>query len=586
MGEATRHNLYDHIFDRWTEMDGDFAKVNNNRDVVSTYFRSDELIDTDQKGNLLGVKIYNGSGPWFADTMAKGFRGSLISKNIPWIRYRMQELKLKGVDEIDAWLQGIKEHMTLAYDLSNFYDIQPQFTLDGITTGGPVIFGEEDILTERTMWMPQHYKTVRTYYDKFNQAEGVIVKDKTYTAKQLMDRFVGPDDANGTRRKAKLSIQANRAIDQLQLQEVFIVYRATFKVTDPIWDVKGFTKPKGDWKWLSAYFEELTTADFDKKNQPLNDNMGDFTQPFDIWDFDKKPWEAASRTPGWYALWDNLSLQQIDRNYGEDIQTINRPPMIALNTMAGRIRLGPEGEMLVTDAEYDRPPKPIDRVAGIQFSRDLMELKIESLKRWFMVDFFLKFSELIKTNKQPVSAAQIWQMAGEQATMLSPAIESHSSYLEIADARMIDIEQRAGRGPFNPLEMANITDIIQSALGEIVKDVNVRPVFIGPLAQGQKISQALGPIRAAMEEAAEIIAIFPEARHKYRPSVIIDKINEAVDFPQDAVVPEDEYEDILAAENAALIQQQQAQQALEMAKAAPSVSGPVDETSILAGAGT
>lgn len=585
MTVAARKTQYDRVFDRWTEKDNDYAKVNPNRDLMTTFFRSDEIIDTDEKGNLVGQSIYTGSPSWDARTMSTGFQGSMVSKNIDWIRYQMNNTKLRGLDQLDIILQNMKEHMASAYQLSNFYKVQHQFTLEGVTTGSPVMFGEEDLDKNRTMWLPQHYKTVRVYYNKFNEPEGVMTQDKTWTVKQVVDEFT--DGTEGDIKK-KLSISTWSSWNSMQLDDVVTLYRATFKYNDPIWDGIGdgaFKKPSAgtpEWEWISVYFEELTTADLNKKNIPLNDNMGDFSQPFAVWNFDKKPWEASSRTPAWYGLWDNLSLQQIEKNYMEDIQTTNRNPMIALASMGGRLQLGPEGEMLVSKDEYDRPPKPVDRIGGIQFSQELMEMKAEASRRWFMTDFFAKFTNMIQTNKQPVSAAQIWQMAGEKATMLSPAIEAHSEYLGTMDARMIDIEIRAGRGPFSPDEMGNLADIIESVLGELPDDIEVMPVFIGPLAQAQKISQAVQPIQATLDVVDQVMAIWPEVRHKYRPSIITDHINEAFDFPQDAVVPEEEYQEIVLQERQAAIQAEQADQAIEAVKASKSLQGPVDETSVLA----
>jgi hypothetical protein len=579
----SKKTLYDRIYDRWVEKDTDYSKVNRNREIMATYFRSDELIETNDKGELLGQAIYNGSGSWFSRMMATGFQGALVSKNIPWIRYQMEQYQLKGIDELDIWTQNIKEHMQDAYQRSNFYDVQPNYTHDGLTTGSPVIFGEEKILDQKTMWMPQHFSTVRVYYDKFNQPEGVIVKDKTWTAKEIMDKFVKNDDEQGTKRKERLSISVNQAIEQGQLDETFVVYKAVFKATDPIWDGEGFKKPKGNWEWLSAYFLELTEGEKDKQNKPLNDNMGDFTQPFAVWDFDKKPWEAASRTPAYYALWDNLSLQQVDKNYGEDLQNQNRPPFIALDTMRDRVDLSPEGEMFGTEDEYNNPPKFIDRVGNVQFSIEFMDIKVEALKRWFYIDQFAMFSDLAMQKNQPVSASQIWQMAGEKATLLSPAIETHSRYLETIDARMIDIEARAGRGPFNPDTMANITDIIVSILGEVAS-VNVRPVFIGQLAQAQKKTQAIEPIMSGIGAVRDsgLYEIEPDLVHAIKAKETHDELLEAVDFPQDLVVPKEEYAEIKAGLNQQRAADKQAAMAIEMAKAAPAVSGPVDETSVLA----
>jgi len=590
MSTFSNKALYDRIVFRKDQTDNDYAKVNHNRDVMTTYFRSDEIIDTDEKGNLVGQAIYNGSGSWYGRTMATAFQGAMVSKNIDWFRYMFDVLELKGVDELDIWAQDVKDHMTSAYQKSNFYDVQPQFTYDGLTTGSPLMFAEEDVPEEKTMWLPQHYKNVRIYYDKYNVSEGVIICDKTWTAKKIFDMFVKEDDAEWTKSAKILPISVVQALRQGNYNATFTMYRATFKTTDPIWDGTdeaggSFKKPQGGWSWLTAYFLELTTAELSKKNKPLNANMGDFSKPFTNWNFDKKPWETSSRTPAWYALWDCLSLQQIDKNYLEDVQNVNRRAFIALDSMKNKVNLDPEGEMWVTKEQYDNPPKFIDRVAGLTFEKDLIEMKEEALKRWFYTKELAMFSDLAQQKNQPVSATQIVQMAAEKATLLSPAIETHSRYLETADARMVDIEVRAGRGPFAPDIMDNITDIIESNLTRPVKSVNIIPVFIGQLAQAQKVSQALKPIQSTMGVNRELMEMNPQLRHKYRWYKLAGKVEDAFDFPQDVIVPEDEYNEIVAAENEAAAAQQQFENTQEAIKNSKNLQGAVDETSVMAKAG-
>jgi len=571
--------LYERILDRWKEPEADYAKVNNNRHTINALFRPDELLETDDKNGLLGQDIYNGSGAWYSRVMATGFQGLSVSKSIVWIRYQMRQFELRGVDELDLWTQDIKEHMASVYHRSNFYDVQPQFTLDGITTGGPVMFGEEDIVSGRTMWQPQHYTNVRSYYDKFNQIEGVIIQDKTWTAKQIFDTFIGQDDDKGTKRTKKLSKEVNNALKSGKLNDVFTVYRAVFRATDPIWN--GWDKPKGQWTWYSVYFLEITESDDEKKNTPLNENIGYFSRPFATWDFDKKPWETVSRTPSFYAIWDCMGLQQVQKNYLENIQLRNRMPVFALNTMKNRLALSAEGEMLVTAAEYDRPPKQLDLIGDVQLSKELSDLYEDALKRWFYVDRFQMFTDLIRMNKQPVTATQIWQMAGEKSTLLSPAIETHSRYLESCDERMISIEWAAGRGPFNRERLGEITDIVVSNAKEPVDSIGIMPVFIGALAQAQKRNQALEPIQSGITAISGLIQLYPDLAMAIREYDTLEDILEAVDFPQKNIVPKDEYEEAIAIINQQRQQQQQFENTIEAAKASKDVSGSVEPDSVL-----
>ncbi len=587
MSTYTDKPLYDHISDKWMEKDNKYIKVNRNQDIITTYFRSDEVVDTDDAGDLVGVEIYNGSSSWYSREMAVGFQGSMVSKNIDWIRYMMQNYRLKGIDILDLWNQNIKEHMSRAYQESNFYDIQPQFTHDGLTTGSPVIFGEEDMETGLTMWMPEHFKNTRLFYNKYNQPEGVIVRDKTWTVKKIFDMFIGDDDAQFTKSKKKFNTTFVNALTRGGWNETYPMYRATFKTKDPLWTCTGddaFKRPVGQWSWLTAYFLEMTSGDKDKKNAPLNADMGDFSQPFAVWNFDKKKWECSSRTPAWYAIWDNLGLQQMDKSYMEDVQYQTRPTMMAEHSMANRMNFSPEGIILVSGLEYDRPPKAIDRIGkGIQQTLELIEMKEVKLRRWFYGDKLQMFTDLARDNKQPVSASQIWNMEGEKATQLSPAIETHSRYLEVTDARMVDNEVQAGRGPFDSQTMGNIRDVIESVLGEVSK-IGIRPVFIGPLAQAQKIAQAIKPIQSTMNVVGEFMRpeIAPQLRFKYRWYEMAEKVEEAFDFPQDVVVPKEEYEAMVQAEIDANARQLQQENTIEAVKASKNLQGPVDEDSVVA----
>ncbi len=587
--------LYDRIFDRWMSRESHYSRLNTNREVIVRCFRTDETpTKGEEKSNdgrngshrnmeFLGEDIYQGSGMWYSQLMATGFQGSLVSKNISWIRYQMEQFELKGVDELDTWLQDIKEYMTDVYNRSNFYDVQPQFTLDGLTIGSPLLFGEENVLEQRTMWSPQYYRNVRMYYDRFNEIEGVIIRDPRWTAKQIFDTFIGQDDEKGTKAEKKLTMAVNRSLKSGKLSDEYTVFRAVFKVTDPIWQGEGFDKP-ATWPWLDVYFLELSDGDETKKNNPLNDNMGHFSKPFTHWDFDKKPWEAASRTPAWYAVWDCMGLQEVYKGFLENVQLKNRSPFYALKSMKNRVSLSPEGEMYVSDQEYDKPPKRMDLTGDITLTRELSDIYEDALKRWFYIDRFQMFSDLVRTNKAPVATWQIWQMEGEKATLLSPAIETHSRYLEGADARMIDIEARAGRGPFNPETMGNITDIVLSNITIPIQSIGIQPVFIGQLAQAQKLGQALEPIQAGIESLVPLAPFVPDM-----PQLLIreydtaDHLLHATDFPHDIVNGNDEYNESTAALAESRAQEKAAMQAIEMANASKNVSGPVDPDSILAG---
>lgn len=565
-------SLLEKIQDRWTEMDSKYSRVNRNRDVIVTYFRCDEILEVDAAGQLVGQEIYNASGMWYSQMMARGFQGSLVSKNIPWIQYLIDRYELQGIDPLDEWCQEIKQYMLDDYQRSNFYDVQPQFTLDGITIGSPVLFGDEDILNRRVIWTPTHYKNVRVYYDKANEPDGVIHRDPNWTAKQLFDTFIVKDDASGSRQKSILPGIVTQALDSGRLNDEFVVYRAVFRSNNSIWN--GMKKKPTGWPWLSVYFCDL--AEKEQKEKPLNMDMGFFSQPFVVWDYDKKPWECVSRAPAWYAVWDNLGLQDESKALAENRQLKNRPPRIALSQMAGRFDFSSEGITLADDAaEYGMPPKALDMIGDIRLDAEMIRLSEDKIRRWFLADLWNRFGQLARENGAPVSTLQIWQMVSENATQLSPAIESHSKYLKTADARHLDVAKRRGECPFDPFTLAEMGKHVYANLKSPQNTrVDIMPQFVGGLAQAQKRNQELEPVRtgASMLIASGLTQLSPETKYVIKGYKTADKMLQAVGFPADCVNTEEDVQAMFQAEQQAMAQQQQFENSVEMAKASKPAS--------------
>jgi hypothetical protein len=570
-------SLYDRIMERQEQISQKIAKFNVSRDVIAQLFRPDLSIDDSKDGDFFGENIYESTGVWALDTMVKGFLGNTISQQLAWIMYIMGQYELRGIDELDIWLQDIKDHMAEVYRKSTFYDIMPQFTKEAFSIGSPVIFGDEDVLEGRIIWSPIYYKNAFVMYSKYNDSIGVIVKDKKWTARQIYDDFI-PKDKPETY-KTKFSKPLVNAIDEGRCLDEFEIIRAVFRSDDQIWKSDKFKKPVGNHKYLSVYFEYGTDRD---KNTPLQIKPY-FSKPFVVWDYEKKPWESCSRTPAFYAIWDTQGQQQFHKNVLENIQLQNRKPLVAPNTMEGKLQIWPEGVMYVNNNEYDRPPKPIDTIGDFFLNPESRTIFKENVERHFHLEEFTRFNNLAKNNKQPVSALQIAKMAGENSVLLSPAIESQGRVLKVIDDRSIEIESRAGRGPFAPDVMGNITDIIMNNIKTPANGISILPQFIGRLFIAQKLAQGLDPIQQGLEAVSPLIQAVPDLINIFRPYKLADNILTTVSFPKNAMVTEDEYNEIIANINQQRQQDAETEKAIEMAKAAKGVSGPVDPKSIIAG---
>ena len=160
--------LFERIVIRWSDKDTAYDRRRTALESVCDYFRPDLGIDYDESADMLmlGSDIYEGSGPWTARTAAIAFQGNTVSKKLDWRKYKFTDIRLTGIDELDTHAQNQNEHMSAVYQQGNFYDVQPQITLDGWTTGSPLVFVEEDPVTGNVMSMPLHWLTYRIFYDR------------------------------------------------------------------------------------------------------------------------------------------------------------------------------------------------------------------------------------------------------------------------------------------------------------------------------------------------------------------------------------------------------------------------------------
>jgi len=580
--------LFEHITEKWDENESAWQRLRVARENVCNFFRPDLGIDYDESHDMLmlGGDIYDGSGPWVARTASMAFMGNSVNKRGDWWKYQYTDPRIEGIDELDAHAQSQKEHISHVYQRGNFYDSQPQFTLDGWTVGGPLHFIEEDPDTNFVMCIPVHWMTYRLFYDRFNKTEGVIVKDTSWPAKKCFDKFCPGQDMAQRMTKAESIFTPLlwQAVRDGQWNTRITIWRAVFKATDPMWQVDGFKRPIGGRKWFDVYFEDSVVAD--KRNTPLLTG-GYYSKPFVHWDYNKKPWEVASRTPAFEAIYDNLTMQQIMKSYLEDLKYHARPAMAILNTHRGdRMDFSAEGFNYFNQNEWNYLPKPIERTNhDIRIEPETMDRIEKKLSRHFHLEMFRMFSDLASsTGSKEFKVLQLAEMAGERIATLLPTIESHENYLAQVDARVRDIERQAGRGPYNRAEMENILDILDWALQGDVSQVALAPEFMGTLRQVQQTQQRLKPIQYAVGALAEIGAATGNPnlpRFMLKEYELADEALTAVNCPQKLIRERKDFDQLSMAAQQALAKDKQFAQMVELMKATKSVSNAVAPDSVL-----
>jgi hypothetical protein len=290
-----------------------------------------------------------------------------------------------------------------------------------------------------------------------------------------------------------------------------------------------------------------------------------------VWDYEKNPWEAISRTPAFYCLYDDVTLNNIMYHYITDVQRGVNPPIAMLKEMKGRkYKLNPGERIYLERDQWGFQPSIIQKTANIQWEVEQLKMFRDNVKKYFKTDLFNVLTELALANKQPITATHALEVKDEKITQISPMIESNDDYLRQVDSRAMDIEYRAGRGPFRPGYMEYIADLIAWTCRQegVPFNGNIIPEFTGKLRKEQQTQQKLLPLQRGLEYAKAVKDVLGEdVLLAMRGYSVLDKGLNAVDYPMDTFKTEEEFNEDLAIVNEQRAQLAQAQLTIEALKA-------------------
>lgn len=518
------------------------------------------------RGRVMGADIVEGSGPFHAGTMSKWFVGNLVGPLLDWLRYRMSDRTLKGDDDINQWLQNFTDFMlydVYPYPASNFYEINTQFVLDGLTTGSPVMLVETD--SDKKVCTLPHYTENYLIRDWFGS-------DVAYHRKWKISNFAAMQAFGESLPRA---IREEIAQGNYFTEHTYLM--CICRAGDTILQYKSYP-PNSNVPiirpWMQFWFCCDSTQVDEKKplNYTLNTDQkmmptsapGYWHKPFHAWHYARTNSETYSRTPGWYSLPDVRGLNSAWRTIHEVAHKIARPPSYALDSLKGRLKLGANGVTWVTEGEYDRPPRPVDERIQYQWAMDFIERRTQTVGRHFYADMARMIENYSREHKQPPTAYQLAQMVSETMVLVGPAITSYvNKYLSGIDDMFVEIEMRKGR----LLDQTNPPDKLYETNGEIT------PEFRGPLLGALKYATMVKRIQQPLTMAAPVLEVWPESRDKIRAADLLERILEEGDFPQDAIVGADEYEAIQDAKLQERNQQVMLDRMSQMSEIVPKLQG-------------
>jgi len=571
-----QQNLYQRIRGRH----GDFVTrrqlYDAQRDVICELLRPDLVkgqVGSKSEGSFEGSKIVEGTGPHAAQVWQRGFMSNMISRKSEWFRERLKEpprasgIVFKGNDEVNRYCQDLADHMVDVYRRSNYYDVIPEFTLNGGTVGSPVMLYEHDLANDRMVCRVPDYAAAWIDRDVFgyDNALHVLHEWNALDASQFFDE-----------KELPLSVrnQLDNGNHYQKTQYLQVVYGAGDRIYEGLEQPVRQTHP-----WLEHFLCLAAAGDPEQHVlKPKHKGPGYFARPFSTWHYHRNGHEVYGRTMAWWAIHDiKGSMGMWEALFGEAELSI-RPPTWALKSLQGMLDMGPGGANWArSDTEYGQPPVHLERKTHYDAAVDFADRLAASVRRHFHYDLFMLVNQIMASKTQPETAYGLMRAEAEKTAQLAPQVETYENQvLAHTHEVFMDFERLAepaypwGRLPEPPL-------IVQE-----YSDGNVDVEFIGLLSMAMQRDRHTMKTLRALGGAEMFFTASPEAVNKVRWSQALERFLESEDFAQADLVPEDEYQAMIEAMRQRALQQELAEAAPKMTQAAKNLQGKTEKGSPMA----
>ena len=285
--------------------------------------------------------------------------------------------------------------------------------------------------------------------------------------------------------------------------------------------------------------------------------------------YDVKGLEEYGIGPAWYALPDSRMLQKMEYDAAMATELGIKPPMQGPADIAHRINLFPGGYTANLD-----PNNAVRPLFQGQLDIGTLDQKIvrveDRIKRAYSTDLFLMLDQL---DRGQMTAQEVMARNQEKLQQLGPVVERlQSEFLNKVLERVYNILDR--NQVFPPLP-----DEVQ----ELLDGQEIKIEYLSPLAQAQKMS-GLTAIEQGLAFVGQTAQLDPRVVNRVDFSDAVAKYLDRIGVPATMVRSEDEYQQILEAQQKAeqeaqqqALAAQQAQQAAPLAQAAKNLTDAAND---------
>ena len=461
----------------------------------------------------------------YLNTLVNGLMGYSISPNIVWFKLSLEDQDLLDVYGAKDFLEGAEKVLLSEFNRSNLYSQVDKWIQDAAVIGHGVLLEEEDLKTGKLRFTKLPANEIYLDVNEYGEVDTVfrrflitIRNAVSFFGLEKLDQQIQEDYKNVAK--------WNNTIEILQAVMPREEYNPEFK------DAKN--KP------YAVFF-------IDVKNKKIIQESGYDENPYAVFEWDRFPGFAYSTSPAQNAISDIKGLNIAKKTSWQIAQTSAEPPMKVSEDIR-QVNLVPRGKTYVASA--DQIIEPIRTGENYPITLEVLESMKQDIKDWFYVDFFL----MLQQKQSQMTATEVMELQGEKAATLSNLIVNLNEALTKIITRSFNILYKQGKLPPIPAGLQGI-------------DIGMKIDFVGPLSQAQKKYHTIGGTSQALQLAAPILQMFPNAGDFLDGDQLMKTAMEGQGLPQNIIREDDDVQKLR--EERAKAQQQAAaqQQQMEMAQA-------------------
>lgn len=508
------------MFDQQSKWNVNWKEI---RDYINPYLGSFKE-EKPNAGERRDFSLINTTALQASNTFAAGMHNGITSPTRPWMKLGIPDPDIAEQEGVRWWCDDTTQLMLSIFGRSNFYREAHKFYKELGVFGTAVMFIVPDAKT--------------------------VIRCKTLTIGQYA---IGVDHTGRVTRFTRLlRMTVAEMVDMFGIDNVPGDVKAEYenKQFDGYKDVYHLILPNKDRvegkidKWSMPFISYYWSQGCDTDHYLEIGGFEEFPVMCARWDTNGS--DIYGYGPGWYALGDGKSVQNVDSDIHEGVEKGVNPPMVAPSDVlsAGGVNTHPKGVTFYQrEAGGNEIREAFQMRLNIADAVGLLDRKENVINKHFFVDLFRMLEGIDNGN---ITAREIIERVQEKMSLIGPALDNlQSEFLANVIDRVFGIISRAGLAP-TPDE----------SVAELLSGQDLKVEYISVMAQAQKMN-GLSSLEQLAAFVGNLAGANPDVLDKFDMDEAVDKYAESIGTPVSVVRSDEKVAQIRQQKQEQMQQQQQ-----------------------------